>query len=164
MNKIIILVTLIPWILYYISVTRNNMIILKDKHNLLSNFTIKELIPIKNILLFILFIGISIIYNDSNQIELVNSLLFSTINIFLFIYSYYEYQDSELDLSIKDKINILILSVIVCIITIASLFINSIFIIYSILFALSILNIIILYISRRIINIVRRINNEIKQL
>ena len=164
MNKIIVIVTLIPWALYYISLTRNNMIILKDKHNLLSNFTIKELIFTKNILLFVLFISISVIYSDSNQIELVNSLLFSTINIFLFIYSYYEYQDNELDLSIKDKINIIILSVIVFIITVISLFIDNILIIYNILFALSILNIILLYISRKIIIIVRRINNEIKQL
>lgn len=164
MNKIIVIVTLIPWVLYYISLTRNNMIILKDKHNLLSNFTIKELIFTKNILLFVLFISISVIYSDSNQIELVNSLLFSTINIFLFIYSYYEYQDNELDLSIKDKINIIILSIIVFIITVISLFIDNILIIYNILFALSILNIILLYISRKIISIVRRINNEIKQL
>ena len=86
MNKIIILITLIPWILYCIFLTKNNLIKLKENHFLLSNINIKELLPIKNILLFIIFISISIIYKDSNQIELVNSLLFSTINLFLFIY------------------------------------------------------------------------------
>lgn len=162
MNKIIILVTLIPWILYYIFLSRNNLIKLKDSHYLL--FNTKNILPIKNILLFIVFITISIVYKTSTQIELVNSLLFSTINLFLFIYSYYENTDYELDLSIKDKLTIIFQSIITFIFIIVSISINNSLITYIILFTISILNIILLYVSNKIISIVRRINNEIKQL
>ena len=164
MNKIIILITLIPWILYCIFLTKNNLIKLKENHFLLSNINIKELPPIKNILLFIIFISISIIYKDSNQIELVNSLLFSTINLFLFIYSYYDNNEYELELTNKDILSLILLTIIVSIITIISLSIKDILLTYNILFATSIINIIILYVSKKIISIVRRINNEIKQL
>ncbi len=164
MNKIIILITLIPWILYCIFLTKNNLIKLKENHFLLSNINIKELLPIKNILLFIIFISISIIYKDSNQIELVNSLLFSTINLFLFIYSYYDNNEYELELTNKDILSLILLTIIVSIITIISLSIKDILLTYNILFATSIINIIILYVSKKIISIVRRINNEIKQL
>ena len=164
MNKIIILITLIPWILYCIFLTKNNLIKLKENHFLLSNINIKELLPIKNILLFIIFISISIIYKDSNQIELVNSLLFSTINLFLFIYSYYDNNEYELELTNKDILSLILLTIIVSIITIISLSIKAILLTYNILFATSIINIIILYVSKKIISIVRRINNEIKQL
>ena len=164
MNKIIILITLIPWILYCIFLTKNNLIKLKENHFLLSNINIKELLPIRNILLFIVFISISIIYKDSNQIELVNSLLFSTINLFLFIYSYYDNNEYELELTNKDILSLILLTIIVSIITIISLSIKDILLIYNILFATSIINIIILYVSKKIISIVRRINNEIKQL
>ena len=158
MNKIIILITLIPWILYCIFLTKNNLIKLKENHFLLSN------INIKNILLFIIFISIYIIYKDSNQIELVNSLLFSTINLFLFIYSYYDNNEYELELTNKDILSLILLTIIVSIITIISLSIKDILLTYNILFATSIINIIILYVSKKIISIVRRINNEIKQL
>ena len=164
MNKIIILITLIPWILYCIFLTKNNLIKLKENHFLLSNINIKELLPIKNILLFIIFISISSIYKDSNQIELVNSLLFSTINLFLFIYSYYDNNEYELELTNKDILSLILLTIIVSIITIISLSIKDILLTYNILFATSIINIIILYVSKKIISIVRRINNEIKQL
>ena len=164
MNKIIIIITLIPWILYCIFLTKNNLIKLKENHFLLSNINIKELLPIRNILLFIVFISISIIYKDSNQIELVNSLLFSTINLFLFIYSYYDNNEYELELTNKDILSLILLTIIVSIITIISLSIKDILLIYNILFATSIINIIILYVSKKIISIVRRINNEIKQL
>ena len=49
-------------------------------------------------------------------------------------------------------------------IMIISLTLKDLLTIYNILFACSILNIIILYVSNKIISIVRRINNEIKQL
>ncbi len=164
MNKIIILVTLIPWIFYYLFLSRNNLIKLKNNHYLLSNFNIIELIPIKNILLFIVFITISIIYRKSPQIEIVNSLLFTTINLFLFIYIYYETIKYELELNTKDKLLLVTLTIITSITTIVSISLKNILITYSILFTISILNIILLYVSNKIITIVRRINNEIKQL
>ena len=164
MNKIITLVTIIPWILYCIFLTRNNYIKLKQNHYLLSNINFKELLPIKNITLFIIFIIISIIYKNSNQIELVNSLLFTTINLFLFIYSYYENNEYEVELSSKDIFSLVLLTIVVSIITIISLSISNILLTYIILFATSIINIILLYVSKKIISIVRRINNEIKQL
>lgn len=164
MNKIIILITLIPWVLYCIFLSKNNLIKLKENHFVLSNINIKELLPIKNIVLFIVFIIISIIYKDSNQIELVNSLLFSSINIFLFIYSYYENNEFELDINSKDILSIILMAKTILIIMIISLTLKDILTIYNILFACSILNIIILYVSNKIISIVRRINNEIKQL
>ena len=164
MNKIIILITLIPWVLYCIFLSKNNLIKLKENHFVLSNINIKELLPIKNIVLFIVFIIISIIYKDSNQIELVNSLLFSSINIFLFIYSYYENNEFELDINSKDILSIILMAKTILIIMIISLTLKDILTIYNILFACSTLNIIILYVSNKIIRIVRRINNEIKQL
>lgn len=161
MNKIIILITLVPWLLYYIFLSRNNLIKLRENHYVLSNFNIRELLPIKNILLYIVYITISVIYKDSNQIELVNSLLFSTINLFLFIYSYYDNKEYELDLSTKEVLYLGITTIITSIILLISISIKET---YNILFAYSIINIIILYISKKIINIVRRINHEIKQL
>ena len=87
MNKLIILITLIPWLLNYIYESKNNIIKLKENHYLISNFNIKNILNIKSILLFIVFIIISTIYKESNQINLSNSLLFCSINIFLFIYN-----------------------------------------------------------------------------
>ena len=162
MNKIIILVSLIPWILYLLFETKNNLYKLKDNHYLLLN--IKNIIPIKNILLFILFLIFYYVHRKSAQKELESSLLFATINLFLFIYSYYESNNYDLDLSLKDKLILIPITIIVFIITVVSIYIKSILITYIILFTTSILNIILLYVSNKIISIVRRMNNEIKQL
>lgn len=164
MNKLIILITLIPWLLNYIYESKNNIIKLKENHYLISNFNVKNILNIKSILLFTVFIIISTIYKESNQINLSNSLLFCSINIFLFIYNYYENKDYELELNIKEKVSITTHIIISSIIVILSLSRKEASEIYNILFATSILNIIILYISNKIITIVRRINNEIKQL
>ena len=164
MNKLIIVITFIPWIFNYIYESKNNLIKLQQKHYLINNFNIKELLNIKNILLFIVFISISIIYKDSNQIDLSNSLLFIAINIFLFIYNYYENNNYELELNTKEKLSIITHIIITSIIVIISLNQKETSTIYNILFATIILNIIILYISNKIITIARRINNEIKQL
>jgi hypothetical protein len=162
MNKIIILITLIPWVLYIIYLSRINLSKLKDNHYILLN--IKDVIPTKNIILFILFIIFYIFNRNTPQINLVLSLLFTTINLLLFIYSYHDNYDYELDLSIKDKLIILSLTILVSIITLISLYIKSVLITYIILFTTSIINIILLYVSNKIITIVRRMNNEIKQL
>jgi hypothetical protein len=164
MNKLTILITLIPWLLNYIYESKNNIIKLKENHYLISNLNIKNILNIKSILLFIVFIIISTIYKESNQIDLSNSLLFCSINIFLFIYNYYENNDYELELTIKEKISMTTHIIISSIIVLLSLSRKEVSEIYNILFATNILNIIILYISNKIITIVRRINNEIKQL
>lgn len=164
MNKLTILITLIPWLLNYIYESKNNIIKLKENHYLISNLNIKNILNVKSILLFIVFIIISTIYKESNQIDLSNSLLFCSINIFLFIYNYYENNDYELELTIKEKISMTTHIIISSIIVLLSLSRKEVSEIYNILFATNILNIIILYISNKIITIVRRINNEIKQL
>lgn len=162
MNKLILLVTIIPWLLYCFYQSKNNFIKLKENHYLMPN--IKQVISIKNILLFILFIIFYYSNKKSIQIELVLSLLFSTINLFLCIYSYYENNDYNLEISIKDKLILLSLAIMISIIMLVSISIKSILITYIILFTTSILNIILLYVSNKIITIVRRMNNEIKQL
>ena len=162
MNKLILLVTIIPWLLYCFFQSKNNLIKLKENHYLMPN--IKQVISIKNILLFILFIIFYYSNNKSVQIELVLSLLFSTINLFLCIYSYYENNDYNLEISIKDKLILLSLTIMISIIMLVSISIKSILITYIILFTTSILNIILIYVSNKIITIVRRMNNEIKQL
>jgi hypothetical protein len=96
MNKLILLVTIIPWLLYCFFQSKNNLIKLKKNHYLMPN--IKQVISIKNILLFILFVIFYYSNNKSIQIELVLSLLFSTINLFLCIYSYYENNDYNLEI------------------------------------------------------------------
>lgn len=164
MNKLIVTITLIPWLLNYVYESKNNLIKLKEKHYLISNFNIKKILNIKSLLLFLVFIIISTIYKESNQIELANNLLFSSINIFLFIYNYYENDDYELELNIKEKTSIITHIIISSIAVILSLSREEVSQTYNILFATNILNIIILYISNKIITIVRRINNEIKQL
>jgi hypothetical protein len=162
MNKLILLVTIIPWLLYCFFQSKNNLIKLKENHYLMPN--IKQVISIKNILLFILFIIFYYSNKKSIQIELVLSLLFSAINLFLCIYSYYENNDYNLEISIKDKLILLSLTIMISIIMLVSISIKSILITYIILFTTSILNIILLYVSNKIITIVRRMNNEIKQL
>jgi hypothetical protein len=164
MNKLIVTITLIPWLLNYVYESKNNLIKLKENHYLISNFNIKKILNIKSLLLFLVFIIISTIYKESNQIELSNSLLFSSINIFLFIYNYYENDDYELELNIKEKTSIITHIIISSIAIVLSLSREEVSQTYNILFATNILNIIILYISNKIITIVRRINNEIKQL
>ncbi len=164
MNKLIVTITLIPWLLNYVYESKNNLIKLKENHYLISNFNIKKILNIKSLLLFLVFIIISTIYKESNQIELSNSLLFISINIFLFIYNYYENDDYELELNIKEKTAIITHIIISSIAVILSLSREEVSQTYNILFATNILNIIILYISNKIITIVRRINNEIKQL
>lgn len=164
MNKIILIITIFPWLLYTIYLSKNNLIKLKENHYLLSNFSIMNIISIKNILLFLVYIIIITIYKSSNQINLVSKLLFSTINLFLFIYTYYEYNNYDLSLTTKDKLIIVITTIITSITIIISLCIQNNTYTYCILFAYSILNIIILYISNKISHIVRRISNEKKQL
>lgn len=162
MNKLITLITLIPWILYLIYLSKNNIIKLKE--NNYSLIGIKHILPIKNILFFISFIIFYIIYKKSEQIDLVLALLFTTINLFLCIYSYYENEEYDFNITIENIFTFIAISIVVTIITLISLTIKSILITYIILFTTSILNIILLYVSNKIINIVRRMSNEIKQL
>ena len=86
MKKLLIILTFIPWLLYYFSETKNNLKIIKnnseDEHYLKNNFF--YIIPIDNLILYGILVYFSHFHKDSASIFFVRVILFSAINMYLF--------------------------------------------------------------------------------
>ena len=86
MERLFVILTFIPWIIYFYSETKTNLKIIKnnkDDNNYLKNNLI-DIFPITNMILYGILIFFSIYYKDSSSIFLVRIMLFAAINLYLF--------------------------------------------------------------------------------
>ena len=170
MSKFIVLLTFIPWFLYFASLCKSAIYNLNENKitwNWIKD-NIFKIFHFENLILIGLFVYFSIYHYKANQIFLVEILLFTSINLYLFINRYYDKTNMEYQIGNKDITTILIILFITLIPIIFFLTTNREVITYFILFGYSFFNYIIVFISKLINNIiykiVRRHNNEIKQL
>lgn len=168
MTKFIVLLTFIPWFLYFTSLCKSAIQDLntnKVTFSWLKN-NIFKIFHFENLILIGIFVYFSINYYKANQIWLVEVLLFSSINLYLFFNRYYDKNNTEYKIGNKDITTILIILFIVLLTIIFYLTTNKYTITYFVLFGYSFFNYVIVYISKLIndliYKIVRRHNNEIK--
>ena len=86
MKRIIILITFIPWFLYFYSENKTILKIISTKKDNKNYFkdNFFSLIPLTNIILYAILSYFSISYKTSENIFVVRVLLFSAINLYLF--------------------------------------------------------------------------------
>ncbi len=86
MERIIVIITFIPWFLYFYSEIKSITKIIKsnmdNEHYIKDNWF--NIFPITNIILYAILIYFSIIYNEATNIFAVRVMLFSAINLYLF--------------------------------------------------------------------------------
>lgn len=170
MSKFIVLLTFIPWFLYFASLCKSAIYNLNENKitwNWIKD-NIFKIFHFENLILIGLFVYFSIYHYKADQIFLVEILLFTSINLYLFINRYYDKTNIEYKIGNKDITTIFVILFITLIPIMFYLTTNREVITYFILFGYSFFNYIIVFISKFINNIiykiVRRHNNEIKQL
>ena len=170
MSKFIVLLTFIPWFLYFASLCKSAIYNLNENKitwNWIKD-NIFKIFHFENLILIGLFVYFSIYHYKADQIFLVEILLFTSINLYLFINRYYDKTNVEYKIGNKDITTIFVILFITLIPIMFYLTTNREVITYFILFGYSFFNYIIVFISKFINNIiykiVRRHNNEIKQL
>ena len=141
MTKLIVVLTFIPWILYFLSSSSRTI---KDfrgqkinKEFLKEN--ILKLFRFDNIILIGLYIYFSLTYPDADQIWLIRVLLFASINLYLLINSIYDKKNKE-TLEKKEKNIIIILAVLILIPVLYYAFTRHYKITYYIMFGYSFFN------------------------
>lgn len=168
MKKFIIVLTFIPWFLYFASLCKSAI---KDLNtNKLSFSWIKKnffkIFHFENLILIGLFIYFSLFYYKANQIFLTEVLLFSSINLYLFINRYYDKNNTSYKIGNKDITTILILLILILIPLVYYLTTGKYTITYYILFGYSFFNYAIVYIGKSInsilYKIVKKHNNGIE--
>jgi len=152
MQKFIIILSFIPWLLYFLSICINAI---KDlDENKLSSDWIKEnifkIFHFESLILFGIFVYFSTYYFKSSQIWLVDSLLFAAINLYLFINFYYDKNRYDTKLESKHIPLLLIIIIFIFIPIIFYLITKRYQITYYILFAYIFFNYIIVIISNLI--------------
>lgn len=168
MSKFIVLLTFIPWFLYFTSLCKSAIYNLNT--NEISFKWIKEnifqIFNFGNLILVAIFVYFSIFHYKANQIFLVEVLLFSAINLYLFVNRYYDKTNIEYKINNKDITTILIILMSSLIPIVFYLLTENETTTYFILFGYSFFNYIIVSISKLINDIiyklVRRHNDEIK--
>lgn len=154
MKKIMIIITFIPWILYFFSVSVNAI---KDlnKNEITKEWlknNIFNIFHFDNIILFAIFAYFSCFYPDANQIWLVEVLLFSFINLYLYLNRFYDKNNKTEKLGIKDIPTILILIILMFIPLIYYLSTKHYVVSYYIMFIYSFFNYVIVFISKYLTN------------
>lgn len=157
MKNFFVFLTFIPWILYFISLSK---IALKDfrsfklnkkwiKNNILKIFQFDKLI------LITIFIYFSILYPDANQVWLVEIMLFSVINLYLYINNIYNKTRNKIS---KDdfKEGLIILLFMVIPIIIFSITKNQ-SLTYYIMFAYSFFNYLIVFLSIKLNELINKV-------
>lgn len=150
MKNIIIFLTFIPWLFYFISISENA---LKDlKQNKVTKKWIKEnilkIFHFENLILFGLFIYFAQNYTGANQLWLVKVLLFSVINLYLYINKFYDKNSIKDKLTTEDISTILIILLITLIPIIFYSSTKMYTTTYYIMFGYSFFNYLIVYISK----------------
>lgn len=168
MTKFIILLTFVPWFLYFASLCKSSI---KDLNNNKITFTwvknnIFKIFHFETLILIGIFVFFSIYYYKASQIWLVKVLLFSSINLYLFFNRYYDKNNTDYKIGNKDITTILIILFIILLTMIFYLITDRYTITYFILFGYSFFNYSVVFISKLINDniyiIVRRHNDEIK--
>lgn len=165
MTNAIIYLTFIPWILYYSSISKNAIKELKNKK--LGFYWFKKnifnIFHFENLILYGIFIYFATYYQSSNQIWLVDILLFSAINLYLFFNCYYAKNRSTNKLTVSDLSIILIVLIISLIPFIYYISTHNYLITYYILFSFSFFNYLIVLLSslinKLVIKLIIRKNN-----
>lgn len=166
MSEGIIYLTFIPWFLYFASLCKNALKDLKDNKVTFKwiKKNIFKIFHFENIILFAIFFYFSAYYSDSNQIWLVDILLFSAINLYLFINRYYDKNRSQAAIGTKDVSTILIIMLLIIIPIIYYISTSNYAITYYILFGYSFFNYVIVYVAKSLNDLTMKViikeNNE----
>lgn len=92
MTKLLVILSFIPWSLYFLSysinLTKELRSVKLDKNFIKDN--ILKLLKIDKTILIIIFILFSLIYRKVDQIQLIRILLFAAINLYLFLHCIYD--------------------------------------------------------------------------
>ena len=163
MRKFIVLISFIPWLLFFLYKCKNTLKDLKNKRvtgewikkNILSLF------HFDNLILFAIFLFFCKIYKDSDQIYLTKILLFSSINLYLLINQFYEKKYHKTTIGVEDISTILIIIFLSLIPIIFYTITGHYTITYYIMFAYNFANFLIVFLSK-IINdaLIKRIKKR----
>lgn len=157
MKNFFVFLTFIPWILYFISLSK---IALKDFHSFKLNKkwiknNILKIFQFDKLILITIFIYFSILYPDANQVWLVEIMLFSVINLYLYINNIYNKTRNKIS---KDdfKEGLIILLFMVIPIIIFSITKNQ-SLTYYIMFAYSFFNYLIVFLSIKLNELINKV-------
>ena len=163
MFRFFVYLTFIPWLLYFISLSKNTIKVLKS--NKVNKEWIKKnifnIFHFENLILIGIFVFFSVMYRHRTEIWLVDVLLFSAINLYLFINMYYQKNKTTAKITNNDIPIILILIILTCIPFAVYTSTHKYTITYYILFGYSFFDYIIVYIGK-IINdlIIKAVKRE----
>lgn len=166
MSKIIVYLTFLPWFFYFASLCKNALSDLKE-NQITKKWLKKNIFKIfhfENIILFAIFIYFSTYYHHSNQIWLVEVLLFSAINLYLFINRYYDKNRNQSQIGTGDVSTILILLLIILIPIIYYMTTDNYVVTCYILFGYSFFNYLISFVAKKlndlILHLLKKRDNE----
>lgn len=166
MQRIIVILTFIPWFMFYSNSIKNSLKYLKDidfnsewlKKHLFQVFHFNDLI------LYGIFVYFTSNYYKSNQIWLVSILLFTVINIYLYINSFYDKNRSKNKINYNDLSQLLIILFLSIIPVVYYILTKEYIITYYILFGFNFFNFIIVllarYINKKLIKLIKTHNDE----
>ena len=169
MQRFLNYLTFIPWLLYFVELSRNVIKIINtneiNKEWLKKNFF--NIFRFDTLILIGIFIYFMITYyHTADQIWLVEILLFSAINLYLYFNSYYDKNKTDYHIDTKDLSTILIILIIILIPLIYFISTKNSLITYYILFGYTFFNFIIVYLAKKIndliIKIILKRNHENK--
>lgn len=147
MKRIIVLISFIPWLLFFYSLTKYNYNII-GKKNMKNKFI--KLFPIYDLILYAVFIYFSLVYRQATSIFFVRVILFSSIFLYLF-FNKISRKDYKNNKNISNKFVLYI--ILVSILPIIIYFFKGYYSIlcYS-LIGMAVLNALIVYIGKKITN------------
>ena len=169
MQRFLNYLTFIPWLLYFVELSRNAIKIINtneiNKEWLKKNFF--NIFRFDTLILIGIFIYFMITYyHKADQIWLVEILLFSAINLYLYFNSYYDKNKTDYHIDTKDLSTILIILIIILIPLIYFVSTKNSLITYYILFGYTFFNFIIVYLAKKIndliIKLILKKNHENK--
>lgn len=159
MKKLFILLSFIPWLLYFFYQGRNA---LKDlKNNKISKEWFKtnflNIFHLDNLILLGIFLYFSNVYHSSNQIFLTKLLLFSCINLYLFTNRYYDKNRNKNRIGAEDISTVLIIIILAFVPISFYNLTGNYTIAYYIMFGFSFFNYLIVYLAKKINDLILKI-------
>lgn len=157
MKNFFVFLTFIPWILYFISLSK---IALKDFHSYKLNKkwlkkNILKVFQFDKLILIAIFIYFSLLYPDANQVWLVEIMLFSVINLYLYINNIYNKTRNKVSKEDVKEILFILLFMIVPIIIFSITKNQSLT--YYIMFGYSFFNYLIVFLSVKLSDLINKI-------
>ena len=162
MTKLLVILSFIPWILYFLSYSINLIKELRsvklDKNFIKDN--ILKLLKFDKTILIIIFILFSLIYRKADQIKLIRILLFAAINLYLFLHCIYDKKRITEPLKKKENKIVIIISILMLIPIIFYFLHKKYTITYYLMFAFSFFNPIIVLLLTTLYKKVKRKNEK----